>query len=317
MMGEDVIGVPPAPKEEPSSPVNGIQDDNQQPQVGSPSQGSGKFPQNSIEENVAPSVPSPLAEDKAEIRSGCEVDSDKALHNSLEIGASEDEDDDDAQIDAEGSLPPGPIDPERCSASGPGFSGAAASSSVSLVLVAKDSAGRRIKEGGAYVLVYIEPKAHLGSHATADDDTEPIEAEVTDNKDGTYCARYQVPTKGNYELSIEVNGQPIGGSPFPVFFSAAEDGAAPSANHGQGGGGTTTTTTGTAGMQAIPSVPAMPPMLSSLPNYSTTGLQFSMVRCFYTLCSRYIRCRSRAHSHQWACPFLVRISTTFFPPDNF
>ncbi|KAK9905765.1 hypothetical protein WJX75_005978 [Coccomyxa subellipsoidea] len=47
-----------------------------------------------------------------------------------------------------------------------------------------------------------------------------------DNNDGTYTASYSVAARGDYELSVEVNGSPIGGSPFPVFFSPPEPAAA-------------------------------------------------------------------------------------------
>ena len=56
-------------------------------------------------------------------------------------------------------------------------------------------------------------KKGLGS-----DDEEPIEATVIDHGDGRYTATYSVPDKGSYELSIEVNGTPIGGSPISCIF---------------------------------------------------------------------------------------------------
>ncbi|CAA6659880.1 unnamed protein product [Spirodela intermedia] len=37
--------------------------------------------------------------------------------------------------------------------------------------------------------------------------------------DGTYTVTYAVPKRGNYMVSVECDGKPIMGSPFPVFFS--------------------------------------------------------------------------------------------------
>ena len=38
--------------------------------------------------------------------------------------------------------------------------------------------------------------------------------------DGSYMVTYVVPKRGNYMLSVDCDGRPIMGSPFPVFFSA-------------------------------------------------------------------------------------------------
>lgn len=93
----------------------------------------------------------------------------------------------------EASLPPGPIDPQRCAVTGPGFSGGAAGAAIKLVVTAKDSTGKRIREGGAEVAVFLEP-GDRSAHQ------ERIDAEVTDHKDGTYTAVYTVPIKGSYKV---------------------------------------------------------------------------------------------------------------------
>ncbi|KAK9828863.1 hypothetical protein WJX72_002451 [[Myrmecia] bisecta] len=100
---------------------------------------------------------------------------------------------------------------------GPGFAGGAACAPVNFYITAKDSRGARIKEGGAYVVVKVAP----GPSATAAG-AQLIDVAVKDNNDGTYTGTYTVPARGDYQLSIEVNGSPIGGSPFPVFFSPPE-----------------------------------------------------------------------------------------------
>lgn len=222
------------------------------------------------------------------------------------------EDSDEGEADA----PPGPPDAARCRAHGPGFSGAAAGAPVSLTITCRDATGKRVREGGAFILVMVEPTA--APSAAGGEEPEPIQAEVKDHGNGTYTASYEVPTKGNYQvraarlgnlvrvgpvhrgagcsrqvspqglgavararcpglaapgssranrqlvscrregssrvvsrlrgcmqptaaalhppcpslqLHIEVNGEPLGGSPFPVFFSAPvpQPAAAPAA----------------------------------------------------------------------------------------
>ncbi|KAK9862675.1 hypothetical protein WJX84_011433 [Apatococcus fuscideae] len=148
---------------------------------------------------------------------------------------------DNAEDDAE-NFPPGPVDPEHCLAGGPGFAGqfftagtlylsclqarlnfptfpatcrGAAESPAHFYITAKDSRGTRIRDGGAYVVV----TARAVGPGTS---IPPVHGSVKDNKDGSYTATYIVPSRGNYELLVEINGSPIGGSPFPVFFSPPE-----------------------------------------------------------------------------------------------
>ncbi|GMH36531.1 hypothetical protein BSKO_04399 [Bryopsis sp. KO-2023] len=114
---------------------------------------------------------------------------------------------------------PGPVDPEQCNVTGNGFSGGAAGELVSLTIVSKDAMRLRVREGGYNVVVSVNPS---GGDAQ---DCEPVEVVARDNRDGTYSASYSVPSRGNYTLSIAMNGTPIGGSPFPVFFSPPQPGA--------------------------------------------------------------------------------------------
>lgn len=104
--------------------------------------------------------------------------------------------DSDSDSDAEPEAPLGPLDPARCRVHGPGFSGGAAGQPVKLTLTARDANGKRIREGGAMVLVMVEPPRAPG----AEEEPDAIEAEVTDHGDGTYTAVYTVPTKGNYQV---------------------------------------------------------------------------------------------------------------------
>lgn len=68
-------------------------------------------------------------------------------------------------------------------------------SQLSFKITAKDSRGTRIREGGSYVTARLTP----GSSAKAAG-AETVVAEVIDNKDGTYVARYKVPVRGDWEV---------------------------------------------------------------------------------------------------------------------
>ncbi|KAK9836951.1 hypothetical protein WJX81_002189 [Elliptochloris bilobata] len=119
--------------------------------------------------------------------------------------------------DDESDIPAGPIDPDRCLIGGPGYQGGAAKSPVTFYVTAKDARGTRVHEGGAYVVVRVTP----GTSARAAG-AEVVMPEVRDAGDGSYTCTYAVAARGDYELSVEVNGAAMGGSPFPVFFSPPE-----------------------------------------------------------------------------------------------
>lgn len=93
--------------------------------------------------------------------------------------------------------------------------GAAACQPVKLFVYVKDAQHRQMKEGGEEVVVRVQPSSRSMG--------DTMMAEVEDNKNGIYTATYTAPAKGNYMVSVEVNGLPISGSPFPVFFSAPVD----------------------------------------------------------------------------------------------
>jgi Filamin/ABP280 repeat len=97
----------------------------------------------------------------------------------------------------------GPIDPEKCTIGGSGYTGGAACTTTSFFVTAKDSAGKRIKEGGAHVTVKVTPLGLTSSSA------EPVEdVSVNDNEDGTYTCTYSVPARGNYEVGPHAQLQP-------------------------------------------------------------------------------------------------------------
>ncbi|KAL6752927.1 hypothetical protein V8C86DRAFT_2738789 [Haematococcus lacustris] len=109
-----------------------------------------------------------------------------------------------------------PPDPAHCMVSGPGFAGTHSGAPVKLYVHVKDSRGKRLKEGGEDVAVRVQA---VGGSASA----QYIEVTVVDNDDGTYTATYTPPIKGNYQVSVELNGLPVAGSPFPVFFHEPMD----------------------------------------------------------------------------------------------
>jgi len=93
--------------------------------------------------------------------------------------------------------------------------GAAAGAPVNLFVYVKDAQNRQMKEGGEDVVVRLHPQPAGRA--------QPIQASILDNDNGVYTATYTAPAKGNYMVSVEVNGRPISGSPFPVFFSTPVD----------------------------------------------------------------------------------------------
>ncbi|XP_028759694.1 uncharacterized protein LOC114718517 [Neltuma alba] len=123
--------------------------------------------------------------------------------------------------------PIGPVDPAKCTAAGTGIAGGTACAPSSFMVVTKDADGRKISTGGAQVKVKVFPGLGVGGSEQ--------EGIVKDMGDGTYTVTYVVPKRGNYMVSVECNGKPILGSPFPVFFSAGNNnggllGLAPASN---------------------------------------------------------------------------------------
>lgn len=109
--------------------------------------------------------------------------------------------------------------------------------------------------------------------------SEEIQVAMTDRGDGTYVATYSAPSRGNYYVSVEVDGLPIEGSPFPVYFAPAPAGGATaegsvSAAAAAGTAGTATLAAGppgaapassahAGGLPPLPAPPPGPPPLSS------------------------------------------------------
>lgn len=143
----------------------------------------------------------------------------KEKENGDENGGHESDSSDSSQRSAE----PGPPDMEKCTVSGTGFSGGSALTPVTLVITLRDEDGRKLKEGGDEVQVRVLPSAGISSKPAAGEEGASegdgvIYPEVVDRGNGTYAATYTVPVKGMYKVEVQVEGFPIEGSPFPVFF---------------------------------------------------------------------------------------------------
>uniref|UniRef100_A0ACD5X165 Uncharacterized protein n=1 Tax=Avena sativa TaxID=4498 RepID=A0ACD5X165_AVESA len=165
-----------------------------------------------------------------------------ALHAGSENSDSEDDD------DGLPRAPPGPVDPSKSSAAGPGIAGGSAAAPAIFTVVGKDRDGRRVPSGGALVRVRVRPAAG------GDSDLDVV-AVVRDNGDGSYAVSYSVPRRGNYMVHVDLDGAPIMGSPFPVFFSAV----------------TTTTFPTTTAFPTTTTSSAYPNMLNqTMPNYASS-----------------------------------------------
>jgi len=74
-----------------------------------------------------------------------------------------------------------------------------------------DSERRRVHSNGAVVSVSVES----GGQPVED----CVAAAVRDCGDGSVSVSYTVPSRGDYDVRVRVNGREISGSPFPVFFA--------------------------------------------------------------------------------------------------
>ena len=115
--------------------------------------------------------------------------------------------------DDDAPAPPGPVDPSKCSAAGSGIAGGSAGTPAAFTVIAKDRHSRRLTAGGARVRVRVSPAAGVGG--------DDLDGAVKDNGDGSYTVTYAVPKRGNYMVHVELDGSPVMGNPFPVFFSGS------------------------------------------------------------------------------------------------
>ena len=103
----------------------------------------------------------------------------------------------------------------KCNATGPGIGGGAAGVEAQFTITCADEDGARIRTGGAKIQISV---LRVGLHASTSGDC-PIPTRIVDNNDGSYTCGYTVDGRGDYSVSAELDGSPIAGSPYPVFFS--------------------------------------------------------------------------------------------------
>jgi hypothetical protein len=115
---------------------------------------------------------------------------------------------------------PGPPDPKTCTVSGPGFAGGASGVPVNLIITLKDEDGKRLKEGGEDVAVRVLPASGPSGGASG---ATYIDVAIEDKGNGMYVATYTAPAKGTYNVSVQINGLELEGSPYPVFFGPPGD----------------------------------------------------------------------------------------------
>jgi len=124
----------------------------------------------------------------------------------------------------------GPAVASLCTAKGAGIGGGTAGAPASFVVEAFDVQGRRVRDGGAAVVVRVVPTgstAHTLANPAPESGLLPMAAVSADSvlmrdaKDGSYHVSYTVPMRGDYAVAVTFDGLPISGSPFPVFFAGS------------------------------------------------------------------------------------------------
>lgn len=100
--------------------------------------------------------------------------------------------------------PPTP-DPTQCTAEGPGLEHAVVGQPAPFKITAKNKIGNPLKVGGHPFVAVLK-----------DEHDVPVEAKVTDNKDGTYDAEYVPKFAADAKVHVTVGDKDIKDSPFPV-----------------------------------------------------------------------------------------------------
>ncbi len=198
-----------------------------------------------------------------------EIEKDRESKKNQKPGApkKEQEKDDGSDSDAESdrSESPGPPDPRTCTVSGPGFAGGSAGAPVNLIITCKDEDGKRCKEGGDDVLVKVVPGPGVGSGSAP-----YVDVQVEDKGTGVYVATYTPPFKGMYNVTVEINGRELEGSPFPVFFGPPQEpSAAAAASAAQDAA---TAAAAAAGSAALPAPASLPPGMQLPAGYALSGM---------------------------------------------
>ena len=103
--------------------------------------------------------------------------------------------------------------PSKCVVSGPGVTYAVVGQPAYFSLQARDTYGNLTSNGGEKFQVRVSRPDSLT--AKQRDEIEPDQpATIIDRGDGSYVVQHMMSRKGRYEVSVELDGEPISGSPF-------------------------------------------------------------------------------------------------------
>ena len=103
--------------------------------------------------------------------------------------------------------------PNKCIISGPGVTYSLVNHAASFSLQARDTYGNMTSNGGEKFEVKVSPPDSLTQRQLAESEPDPP-AEITDRGDGSYLVSHTMTRKGRYAVSVELDGEPIAGSPF-------------------------------------------------------------------------------------------------------
>ena len=103
--------------------------------------------------------------------------------------------------------------PSKCIISGPGITYSIAGHEAIFQLQARDTYGNLTSNGGEKFEVKVSPPDSLTPKQLAELEPDPP-ATITDRGDGSYLVSHTMTRKGRYDVSVELDGEPIAGSPF-------------------------------------------------------------------------------------------------------
>jgi hypothetical protein len=103
--------------------------------------------------------------------------------------------------------------PNKCIISGPGVTYALVNQAACFSLQARDTYGNLTSNGGEKFEVRVSPPDSLNARQLSEMEPDPP-AEITDRGDGSYLVSHKMTRKGRYDVSVELDGEPIAGSPF-------------------------------------------------------------------------------------------------------
>ena len=102
--------------------------------------------------------------------------------------------------------------PAKCIISGPGVTYGLVNQAASFTLQARDTYGNLTSNGGEKFEVKVSMPDSLTGRALAEAGKDPP-AVITDRGDGSYLVTHTMTRKGRYDVSVELDGEPIAGSP--------------------------------------------------------------------------------------------------------